>query len=135
MPIKKKILVVDDDETVRSLLCEFLAAEGFGARAVGSGESALALLRKRHFGAVIADYEMPGMNGAELISEIRSRNPYLFIIGISASGSGSARYFMRVGADFFFSKPFQLEDVLLALKIHFWPSSQILTDETLRRGI
>ena len=115
LPTKKKILVVDDDESMRVVLCEFLAEGGFSAQGVDSGTSALALLRESHFDAVITDYEMPGMDGIELIREIRSRNPYLFIIGVS--GHGSAKDFMRAGANFFFPKPLQYEEVLLALKI------------------
>ena len=66
-----QILCVDDEPNILRALTRFLKMSGFEVSTAGSGQEALILFQTRHFDAVISDMGMPGMSGAELLSEVR----------------------------------------------------------------
>lgn len=112
MPGKSRyrILVIDDDEAVLKLLREFLSFFGFYVRTARDGLSGLELFNQESFDIIITDCDMPGIGGIELTALLRSQNPSLHIIGISAEEKKED--FLKAGADLFISKPFELSNLL-----------------------
>jgi diguanylate cyclase (GGDEF)-like protein len=109
-----KILVVDDSTSFRMLIRRLLDTHRFPVLEATDGVQALEVLDANpDVTLVITDYEMPRMDGIELVSNIRDRHgrDEVAIIGVSSLGSGtlSARY-LKFGADDFLTKPFQKEE-------------------------
>ncbi len=69
----KKVLVVDDENSVRNMITVLLQKEQFDASGASSGEEALRLLGERPFDLVLCDVRMPGMDGLQVLSTIRSQ--------------------------------------------------------------
>ncbi|MGH7504036.1 MAG: adenylate/guanylate cyclase domain-containing protein, partial [Longimicrobiales bacterium] len=119
LPLRQgTLLVVDDVEANRDLLARQLARQGYTVSSAASGGEALGLLGEQRFDLVLLDIFMPGMDGVEVLSRIRS-DPALVdlpIIVISAldETDGVVRC-MEMGADDFLSKPF--DAVLLGARI------------------
>jgi diguanylate cyclase (GGDEF)-like protein len=109
------ILVVDDSLSSREVLKNMLETLQFNITTANDGKEALtALTEHPDIKLILVDYEMPGMNGCELIQEIRNHSSKedLAIIGVSASNTGelSAR-FLKSGANDFVRKPFSYEEI------------------------
>ena len=81
---RKKILVVEDDSLFLWSLESFLNREGYEVSPVQSGESALDIARSQSFDLIISDFQLPGLNGRELIRKIKSLQPATKAILISA---------------------------------------------------
>ena len=109
-----KILVVDDDEESRHLLCEVLEANGYVVDAVADGLAAReALTRDGKYRIVIADLRMPKETGLQLIQNLRKQNSKHEIILMSSFISGPERKLAReLGAYALLEKPFRLSDLL-----------------------
>ena len=71
----EKILVVDDDDTVRDVVSKMLCRLGFGVSSADSAESGLALFLKNKFDLVITDFNMSGMDGIHLAYYIKENSP------------------------------------------------------------
>ena len=82
-----RILVVDDEDHVRGLLCDLLAAWGCEAVAASSSDKALALFEQGDYDLVVTDFMMPGRNGLQLIGDIRSRDAAVGVIMLTASST------------------------------------------------
>ena len=112
-----RVLVVDDEENIRFVLCTLLKKQGYGVEAVASAEEALARLDTLEPHFVIADVRMPGMGGIELCAELTRRGTAATVIVMSAFGSVDlAIDAMKAGAYDYISKPFKQDEVLLALR-------------------
>lgn len=108
-----RILLVDDQKSLRRSLSLMLQNSGFETGEAESGEDALALLRGERYDLVITDLRMGGMSGVDLLREIKHDNPLLPVILITAYGTiGSAVDAMRLGAFDYLTKPFREEDIL-----------------------
>ncbi|MDH3599581.1 MAG: response regulator, partial [Candidatus Tectomicrobia bacterium] len=70
-----RVLVVDDDPTIRLLLSKFLEMQNCEAEAAASGEEALELLNAGQFDVIMADLQMPGMSGIEFAQVVRQQQP------------------------------------------------------------
>ncbi len=114
MTKNKTVLIIEDDETIRELLQDFLALYGFDPYSADNCFSALDLLEKTRFDIIITDYWMPGMDGLQLVRRIRPGHPQVFIVGIS--GNCSRNDFLQAGANAFLPKPFRLQDLLSLLR-------------------
>ncbi len=112
----EKILIVDDEEGMRKLLARVLIKHGYDAVIAGSGEEALALVETDTFDLIITDIKMPGMDGLELLNEIKSFDPDLPIIVITAYGTvESAVQALRAGAYDYITKPFETDEIHLTV--------------------
>jgi len=80
------VLCVDDNDFLLEAMQSYLRSKGFRVIACSSGKIALMLLASGPVDAVVVDYEMPEMNGAELAAAIRLRNPFTPIVMFSGSG-------------------------------------------------
>src|SRR3989304_8264247 len=110
--MKKKILLVDDEETLRWALHEALSEEGFDIENTNDSVKALEFTRKTKYDLVISDLKMPIMGGLQLISEIKKQNPATKAIIITAYGSIEAVIeAMHLGVLDFITKPFKIEHI------------------------
>ncbi len=101
-----RILVVDDDPIVAESLADFLTREGFETATSLNSSEARAALAGRAFGLVICDVSLPGMNGGDMLREIRSKHPGTAVIMISGYGTiESAVEALRHGAVDYLTKP------------------------------
>ncbi|MBI4255938.1 MAG: response regulator, partial [Candidatus Rokubacteria bacterium] len=82
-----RVLVVDDEERVRGLLCDLLAAWGCQAVEAVNGVEALTLFEAGDYDLVLTDYRMPGRNGLELIRGVRDRDATIGVIMFTASAA------------------------------------------------
>jgi len=111
-----RLLVVDDDDDLRELLVAGLGAQGHDVVGCASAESALAALADRDFDVIVADINLPGMNGIELCSRVIEERPEQVVMVITAFGSmKSAIAAMRAGAWDYITKPFDVEAVALRI--------------------
>lgn len=113
----KSILVVDDDDRLRSSFENLLSMEGYAVRSAASGEGALALLGEDMPDVVIMDMRMPGMDGLATLRLLREREPRLPVIIMTAfSTTESAIEATKLGAFDYILKPFEIPDVLALLE-------------------
>src|SRR3990170_3169888 len=112
-----RILVVDDEESMRDVLRRILSAEGYSVSLAENGKRALASLEKERFDFVLCDIRMPEMGGLELLREIMSRKIPGTAIMMSAFGTvQTAVEAMKLGAYDYISKPFMSDEILLTLR-------------------
>ena len=86
------VLVVDDQETVRDLLCRYLEAWSFRAHATANAIEALAAMETKQADIVVVDLQMPGKGGLWLAEQIHQRWPNTAIIIATADGYAAHRY-------------------------------------------
>ena len=107
-----KILIVDDEEPIRTLLSKALQAQGFRTATAADAAEALRLLAGAGFDLVLSDVSMPGMNGIALLSEIRNRYESTGVVMLTGCEDISmAVEAMKTGALDYVSKPFHLDEV------------------------
>ncbi|MFZ6017287.1 MAG: response regulator [Nitrospirota bacterium] len=104
---RKKILIAEDDFTVRRLLEELFVLYGYQVDCAKDGMEALSLVKNGSYDILIVDHMMPKLNGIELIKMVRQSKPFLPIVGMSAFCE--ERIFLEAGADAFIPKPFELK--------------------------
>ncbi len=110
----ERILVVDDDPAVTSLLKRGLSYEGFTVDTAGSGEEALKIAREQPPDLVILDIMMPGMDGMEVLRRLRAADPELPVLFLTARDAPADQVRgLEAGADDYVVKPFTFE-VLVA---------------------
>ncbi len=108
--MKKRILLVDDEETLRWTLHEALVEEGYDIENTNDSIKALELVKKSDYDLVISDLKMPIMGGLQLISEIKKIHPDIKAVIITAYGSiETVIEAMHLGVADFISKPFKIE--------------------------
>jgi DNA-binding NtrC family response regulator len=116
----KRVLVIDDDDQIRSLLREMLELVGYVVVDAPDGKSGARLFRKQPTDLVITDIFMPEQEGLETIRELRRDYPEVKIIAISGGGAtGHLAYLPaaeKFGALRTFSKPFDLHEMLDAVR-------------------
>jgi putative two-component system response regulator len=113
---KESILLVDDEEAIRSILCKGLEMRGFACDEAESGEQAITRLEKTPTDLVIMDINMPGRQGNEVLPEITNRFPETAVI--MASGVTDTKIIaqcIKDGAQDYISKPFRFEQILKSI--------------------
>lgn len=114
---KGNILVVDDDESVRSVLKDYLGGVGYTVVTADSGEDALQKFMPGKFDSVISDLVMPKIDGMELLKQIRQKDTRVVFLMITGYPSlESAIEAMKEGAYDYVTKPFKFEDVRIKLE-------------------
>jgi DNA-binding NtrC family response regulator len=112
-----RILVVDDDDSLRRVTQFQLEQAGYPVETAGSGNEALAALEKACFDLVITDLNMPGMTGLDLLKTLRAEYQEISIIIVTAYGSiESAVTAMKSGAYDYITKPVNQEELLLVIQ-------------------
>jgi DNA-binding response OmpR family regulator len=103
---KKRILVVEDDEEMRSLLKDFFEEDGFEIDTVSNGSEAFRKIAREPFNLIITDIRMPGLTGLDILPGIKKLQPEVSIIVITAFGSEEVRRkALERGATAYLEKP------------------------------
>lgn len=110
--MKQRILVVDDEESIREFLDIMLRKEGYEVTMAEDGEKAVEVMKKKSFDMVISDLQMPKMNGLELLKYVKDQSPDIIFMLITAFGTTeSAIEAMKIGAYDYILKPFKIDEV------------------------
>ncbi|MGU3349329.1 sigma-54-dependent transcriptional regulator [Pseudomonas monsensis] len=108
-----KVLLVEDDRSLREALADTLLLAGHDYQAVGSAEEALTAVAREAFSLVLSDVNMPGMDGHQLLALLRARQPQLPVLLMTAHGAVErAVDAMRQGAADYLVKPFEPKALL-----------------------
>ncbi|MEX6503071.1 sigma-54-dependent response regulator transcription factor FleR [Pseudomonas zhanjiangensis] len=114
-----KVLLVEDDRALREALADTLSLGGHDYRAVDSAEAALLALAQEPFAMVVSDVNMPGMDGHQLLAQIRERLPQMPVLLMTAFGAVErAVDAMRQGAADYLVKPFEPKALLTLVERH-----------------
>lgn len=114
-----KVLLVEDDRALREALADTLSLGGHAFRAVDCAEAALLAIAEEPFGLVVSDVNMPGMDGHQLLAQIRQRQPQLPVLLMTAYGAVErAVDAMRQGAADYLVKPFEPKALLTLVDRH-----------------
>ena len=116
MPQTERILVVDDERHVATVLTETLRKGGYEAESACSGQTALAMLEESPFAALLLDVIMPGMGGLEVLAQVAKRYPNVVVVMTTAVRSpDTVVQAMKLGAVDYIIKPFERDKVLLSV--------------------
>ena len=119
---KIRILVMEDDPTISSALDMILSEAGYDVDVAETGEAALELFDQKHYNLLIADLKLPGINGMEVIRQVKEKKPKTQVIVITGVGTQPiADEALALGAHDFLPKPFTDDQIKTAI------------DEVLRR--
>lgn len=113
----EKILVVDDEQSLREVLSIMLKRAGYVVTSVADGEEAIEHLNKEIFDLVITDLRMPKVDGMEVLKAVKSASPETVVLVITAFATAdSAVEAMKQGAYDYLTKPFQVDEVQLIIR-------------------
>ena len=110
--MREPILIVEDDNTIRVTVGNFLARQGFDVEVAETGEQALALLKERTFSLALLDLRLPDMNGLDILARIRESDDQPLVVIMTAYPEvRTAVAALKAGAYDYINKPFDLEDL------------------------
>ena len=113
----KRVLVVDDEQSMRELLAIMLRSEGYGVVAADSRSQAAAVLAKGAVDLVITDVKLPDGDGIEMLRHVKAASPETAVIVITAYGSTeTAVTAMKLGARDYLVKPFDVEELKIVVR-------------------
>ena len=108
-----RLLVVEDDDTIRDTVAESLEMEGFAVTAATNGRSAWDLLSRESYDLVVLDLMLPGINGLDLCRQLRQSESPPLILVVSARDTETDRVLgLEVGADDYLIKPFGMRELV-----------------------
>jgi putative two-component system response regulator len=111
-----RILIVDDEETIRLALRKFLRSRGYEVEIAGSGDQALESLDAGSFSLMLCDVRMPGMTGVQVVPQARAKDQDLAIIMLTAvNDAATATEVLSAGATDYLMKPVELADLQQAV--------------------
>lgn len=109
---KKRILIIEDDEEMRSLLKDLVVEEGCEADSADNGSEAFRKAAKEPFDLMITDIRMPGLSGLDILPGLKKLLPDAIIIAITAfGGDETRRKAIERGATVYLEKPLQLDQL------------------------
>lgn len=111
-----KILVVDDESNLRTLVRSYLETEGFEVAEAADGAAAVRAVRSRKPDLVVMDIRMPGIDGIEALREIRTFSDVLVIMLTARSEEADKLIGLSVGADDYVTKPFSPRELVARVK-------------------
>jgi DNA-binding NtrC family response regulator len=115
--MKRRILIVEDDQIFLRPLQRTLEVEGYDVGVVPSGEDAIDLLKTDDVDLVLTDKRLPGMDGVDLVRRVKAEHPDLALVVMTAYGTiESAVEAMRLGAADYLVKPFDAAEVLMVVR-------------------
>lgn len=113
----EKILIVDDERSMRDILSIMLKRAGYDVTLASDGDEAIAQLEKELFDLVITDLKMPKVGGLEVLKAVKELSPESVVLIITAFASAdSAVEAMKLGAYDYLTKPFQIDEVQLIIR-------------------
>lgn len=155
MNTSKRVLLVDDDETLREMLVSQLSAQGdYRTEAVATGAEGLAMAKAEPFDVVLLDIGLPDLDGRDVCRQMRSANVKCPIIMLTAvDGEAETVIGLDAGANDYIVKPFRLNVLLARLRAHirqyersddakfvigpytFWPSAKLLVNTASKKKV
>jgi DNA-binding NtrC family response regulator len=117
MSEKSKILVVDDEDALRTVVSVGLTSKGYNVSTASDGDEAISELQKETFDLVLLDVKMPRMNGFEVLKFIKEKHPTTKVV--MATGLGDLKDAIeskKLGAEDFVGKPYDFVDLLTTIK-------------------
>jgi CheY-like chemotaxis protein len=115
-----RVLIIDDDETIRSVFSRFLTGKGFEVVVAADGRQGLRSLEEQSVDLVITDIMMPETDGLEVVMAIRGKEPSIPVIAISGGMHAMPMDFLpmakKFGAKEVLYKPVELDDLLSAVE-------------------
>lgn len=131
-----KLLIVDDDLSLREFLTLFLKREGYTVEVAANGERALEFLEAEPFDLVLTDMRMPRMGGLDLLDAIRERKIQTQVVVMTAySTTDTALDAMRKGAYDYIVKPFKLDEVKVILNKCLEKSALVKENQALKKTL
>ena len=117
MTDKNRLLVVDDEEALRTVLSSELTSEGYDVQAAADGQEAISELEKGTFDLVLLDIKMPRMNGFEVLKYVKEKHPKTKVVMLTGFADlKNALESKKLGAEDFVSKPYDLVDLLTTIE-------------------
>ncbi|WP_409343462.1 response regulator [Paenibacillus sp. MBLB4367] len=114
--VKKKILIVDDQNGIRVLLMEVFGSEGYRTFQASNGKLALEIVKTETPDLVLLDMKIPGMDGLDILKHIKRINPAIKVIMMTAYGElDMIREATELGALMHFTKPFDIDEMRIAV--------------------
>lgn len=111
-----RILLVEDEEEIRKIINMNLVMEGYEVVTADNGMKALEIAQNQHFDIIILDVMLPELDGFQICEQVRLRNSKVGIIIVSAKDTSQDRITgLKLGADDYLTKPFNLEELLLRI--------------------
>jgi len=108
-----RLLIVDDEEDFASVLAQRLEFRGFQVETAGSGSDALARVAAKAFHVLVLDVKMPGIDGLDLMAQIRAKHACLPVILLTGHGSAAgADRGMKEGAFDYLMKPVDIDELI-----------------------
>ena len=112
-----KILVVDDEKSLREMLSILLERQGYQVEQATDGVAALSMAQENSYDLIISDIQMPKMNGIELLRQLRSQDNNVTMMMVTAfSSTEEAVEAMKLGAYDYITKPFKNDEIRLVIK-------------------
>jgi DNA-binding NtrC family response regulator len=116
MSARASVLVIDDEQGIREMLCYELSQDGFEVEMAENGAAAMEAVKRRKFDLAITDLKMPGMDGVATVEALRSLDPKIEVIVATGYASvETAVACMKRGAYDYIEKPFDLTELKLLL--------------------
>jgi DNA-binding NtrC family response regulator len=113
----EKVLLVDDEKDFLDVMAQRMEARGLEITIAGSAESALEIIDKNHFDAIVMDFQMPGMDGMEALKAIKEKRPELQIILLTGYATVEKTVeAMKAGASDYLEKPVDIEVLTAKIK-------------------
>jgi CheY-like chemotaxis protein len=117
MAEKNSILVVDDEDALRTVLSSELESEGYVVATAGDGDEAISILQGKLFDLVLLDIKMPRVDGFEVLRFVKERYPATKVIMLTGFADlKNAIESKKLGAEDFVSKPYDLVDLLTTIE-------------------
>ena len=127
-----RVLVVEDDSDINSLLCNILLKNNFNVRGAYSGSEAMMCIDMFEYDIILLDLMLQGFTGEEIIKKIRVKNEFVPIIVISAKTEQEEKInVLKIGADDFISKPFDINEVLARIDVQLRKSKRFKISENI----
>ena len=138
IPSHGKILIVDDESSIRRALHNTLHGMGFTVDEAANGEAALQLVREEKYDVVLLDINMPGIGGIRACREMRRSLPRLGILMLTVRDSEEDKVLaLDAGADDYITKPFNIRELAARIRaaVRRSSASQVDPDAVIRIGI
>jgi DNA-binding response OmpR family regulator len=130
-----RILIAEDEERIVSFLEKGLRSAGYTTLAVATGPDALALARDDSFDLLVLDLGLPGLDGQEVLSQLRRRGQRLPVIILTArDGVSDTVAGLEGGADDYVTKPFRFEELLARIRLRLRDSAPSAEPTVVRAG-
>src|SRR5215471_8286773 len=130
-----RILVIEDEARIQAFLTRGLEAEGYSVIASGDGRDGLALATAAHVDLVVLDLLLPGLNGLQVLRELRRTKPERPVVILSARGDVQTKLRgFELGATDYVAKPFSLDELLARIRVRLRGPAAFGDEHVLRGG-